>query len=254
MPRNPRARWRTSAAGRWQPAAGFRPRGVRISPARLTSLKRSPACTATSASRRACPPSPGRPPRCPRRRSATASASSFAAERECARFAPDCEPVRVLNPLSQESAILRTSSLPSMLRALLENLHHGVGAPKLFEMGKTYQLAGGVPVEPRVLTLGAVGGAVDYARLKGEVEAVLAAFALPALAAERTSHAAFHPGRRARFGNFAHFGQLHPDAAREWKLPSDAWIAEIALEPLYAAGPRAIAYRPPPRYPASERD
>ncbi|HWG38522.1 MAG TPA: phenylalanine--tRNA ligase subunit beta [Terriglobales bacterium] len=181
-------------------------------------------------------------------------AISFASERECARFAPDCEPVRVLNPLSQESAILRTSSLPSMLRALLENLHHGVGAPKLFEMGKTYQLAGGVPVEPRVLTLGAVGGAVDYARLKGEVEAVLAAFALPALAAERTSHAAFHPGRRARFGNFAHFGQLHPDAAREWKLPSDAWIAEIALEPLYAAGPRAIAYRPPPRYPASERD
>ena len=179
---------------------------------------------------------------------------SFASEAECARFAPEAAPVRVLNPLSQESAILRTSSLPAMLHALLENLHHGVAAPRLFEIGKNYQLAGSTPIEPRVLTLGAVAGGMDFPRLKGEVEAVLAAFALSLPAAEPASHACFHPGRSARFADAALFGQLHSELARAWKLPAETWLAEFALEPLYAAGPRPVAYQPPPRYPASDRD
>jgi len=42
--------------------------------------------------------------------------------------------------------------------------------------------------------------------------------------------------------------------AAAWKLPPETWVAEIQLQHLYPLGPRPVRYRPPSRYPASERD
>ena len=179
---------------------------------------------------------------------------SFAAEGECARFAPQAAPVRVLNPLSAEAAILRTSSLPAMLQLLRHNLHHGVGAPRLFELGKLYRLEQGKPHEPAVLSLGACDPGLDFLGLKGEVEAVLGLFEAPGLACTARVPGFLHPGRSGRIGELALFGQLHPELAAEWKLPAETWLAELDLHRLYAAGPRRVCYTPPSRYPASERD
>ncbi|MGH9393520.1 MAG: phenylalanine--tRNA ligase subunit beta, partial [Terriglobales bacterium] len=182
---------------------------------------------------------------------------SFASEAECRIFAPAAEPVRVLNPLSQEAAILRTSSLPAMLHLLLHNLHHERKDPKLFEIGKLYRLGsdreggkkdGGTPVETAVLTLGACGAGLDFRQWKGEVEAVLAAFAASPTAAP-SSAAFLQPGRAADLGELACLGQLEPPLASQWKLPPETWVAESALAALYAAGPRPIQYQPPPRFP-----
>lgn len=179
---------------------------------------------------------------------------SFAAESECRRFAPAAEPVRVLNPLNEEAAILRTSSLPAMLHLLRHNRNHGVATPRLFEIGKLYTLAAGEPREAAVLSLGLCDPDRGFLELKGEVEAVLAPFDVPELAASADAPDFFHPGRSACYGALACFGQLHPALAAEWKLPPETWLAEIQLESLYALGPRPARYQPPPRYPASERD
>jgi phenylalanyl-tRNA synthetase beta chain len=168
---------------------------------------------------------------------------SFANEAACAYFAPQRKPVRVSNPLSEEAAILRTSSLPAMIDQLRYNLHHGVAAPRLFEIGKLYAWNDGAPGERWVLTLGAAGAEIDFRQWRGEVEAVLGIFAVPDYTAAEASDGRLNPG--ARLGEWAWLGQIQPDGL---------WLAEIALERLYAAGARPIHYVPPPRYPASERD
>ena len=194
---------------------------------------------------------------------------SFAAESECRQFEPQAAPVRVLNPLSEEAGILRTTTLPAMLQLLHNNLVHGVQAPKLFEVGKTYTLearnsggAGGEPVETPVLSLGAVtdvasapGAAkMDFAVWKGEIEALLALFEHPKLEYSPAELGYLHPGRSAVCPPFARFGQIHPAVAEAWKLPAQTWVAEIALDRLYPLGPRQPHYHAPSRFPASERD
>ncbi|MGH9518732.1 MAG: phenylalanine--tRNA ligase subunit beta [Terriglobales bacterium] len=178
---------------------------------------------------------------------------SFAAEAECAVFS-SAAPVRVLNPLSEEAAILRTSSLPGMLHSLRHNLNHGVATPRLFEIGKIYQLAATRPEEHAVLTVAACDAGLDFAGFKGEIDAVLRLFNLPAIEYTTEAPAHLHPGRRAGAGNWGHFGQLHPDFAAAWKLPPQVWLAELDLAALYARGSRPIHYVAPPRFPASERD
>jgi phenylalanyl-tRNA synthetase beta chain len=178
---------------------------------------------------------------------------SFAAASECRTFAPAAAPVRVLNPLSEEAAILRTSSLPPLLHALRHNLNHQVAAPKLFEIGKLYQLESATPTEVPVLSLGASSAALDFAAFKGEVEAILDLFATPEVEFAPADLAFLHPGRSANF-TFGFFGQLHPETAAAWKLPPETWVAEIQLQPLFALGPRPVRYHPPSRYPASDRD
>ncbi|MGH9480959.1 MAG: phenylalanine--tRNA ligase subunit beta [Terriglobales bacterium] len=185
---------------------------------------------------------------------AEALSVSFAVEAECRRFAPQAEPVRVLNPLSEEAAILRTSCLPAMLHQLLHNLHHGVERPQLYEIGKLYALEQGQPRERAVLAVGACGAGLEFSGFKGEIEAVLELFAMPALAWTADPPDFLHPGRSARYGALAVLGQLHPELAAEWKLPTETWLAEVQLARLYALGPRPVSYQPPSRFPASDRD
>ncbi|HEY7839355.1 MAG TPA: phenylalanine--tRNA ligase subunit beta [Terriglobales bacterium] len=182
---------------------------------------------------------------------------SFADAGECRAFAPGAVPVQVLNPLSEEAAILRTSSLPPMLHLLRNNLNHQAVSPKLFEIGKLYQLEADAPRESAVLSLGASAAEIDFAAFKGEVEAVLDLFdlfAAPRLEFKPSALPFLHPGRSAVCAPFAFFGQLHPETAAAWKLPPETWVAEIQLQRLYPLGTRTIRYRPPSRFPASERD
>lgn len=176
---------------------------------------------------------------------AEAISLSFASEAECLAFAPGRAPVRVINPLSEEAAILRTASFPAMLRLLQYNAHRGNNA-RLYEIGKLYDRS---PSERYVLTLGACDPALDFRAWLGEVRAVLAGFnlALPPCEAALDEH--LQPA--ARIGDWAYFGRLK---APEWKLPESTWLAEISLDACYAAGPRPIRFTPPPRFPASERD
>lgn len=208
-------------------------------------------------------------------------ALSFASREECRRFAPSVEPVEILNPLSEEASILRTSTLPSMLHLLRNNLNRGLEDIRLYEIGKVYErnpfhtqrgslrAPEGAVRETVVLTLGACGAgspafwaerarAYDFFDLKGEIEAILGSFDVQQLYFDALVPAHFHPGRAARAvangRTVATFGQLHPEIAAEWKLKPEIWLAEILLERLERIGARPVQYRPPSRFPWSERD
>ncbi|MGH9415516.1 MAG: phenylalanine--tRNA ligase subunit beta [Terriglobales bacterium] len=180
---------------------------------------------------------------------------SFADAATCQPFAPQAQPAALLNPLSAEAASLRTSALPGLLAALDHNLRHGVRAPRLFEIGEVYRTeANGQPGERAALVLGGSDAGLDFPGLKGEVEALLHTFALPAAPWVTAPDPWLARGQAAALGAWVRLGRLAPTLAARWKLPEETWIAELDLAALYALGPRPVRYQPPPRFPASERD
>ena len=178
-----------------------------------------------------------------------------------AAFEPDADPVAIRNPLSDKAPILRTSLVPSMLRSVQWNLNRGSRDLEFYEIAKTYPKAG----EYRRLILAGTGLGesanvhrastdFDFFRLKGDVEALLGMFDVPAEGRVEDIPRYLHPGRSMRIGSVALLGELHADILKRFKLRQKVYIAVIAIEELYRAGLRDVAAREIPKYPAVRRD
>jgi phenylalanyl-tRNA synthetase beta chain len=185
------------------------------------------------------------------------------------------EPALIGNPLAEDAAVMRSSGTVSMLRAIEWNLNHGQRNLRLFEIGKTYELRNGEPVETPVLTLGITGSAREktiyegarefaFADLKGDLDSIggLAGGVtwesggpqwLSGARAARV-HLKDRTGQREFAGTA---GQIAKRIADEFKFRQNVFVAELKLEPLLTAFENAAAalrFRPLPRFPAVERD
>jgi phenylalanyl-tRNA synthetase beta chain len=187
------------------------------------------------------------------------------------RFA-NSAPVMLANPLSQDASAMRSSAVPSMLRAIRWNLDRDLEDVKFFEIGKTYSLTTeGAPEERRVLTLGATGhrrpasvhdseAPLDFFDLKGDLEEVLGAFDIPELAFRQSGpdEPYLQPERAGHFGSkgveLAVFGLIQQDIVRWYNFPVAVWVAEIDLEHLLDFSLRSRQFRPFSKFPAVERD
>ena len=188
---------------------------------------------------------------------------------ECARFSVSA-PVLIANPLSQEASGMRTSAVPSMLRAIRWNIDRATNEAMLFELGKTYRMsAGGTPEEHQVLTLGATGhrrpasvydseAPLDFFDLKGALETTFGAFQIPTLQFEPSGPEYLEPTRRGRMcsqhAELAVFGSIRQDLAREYNLRRAVWVAEVDLERLLGFSLRSRKFKPVSKFPAVERD
>ncbi len=168
---------------------------------------------------------------------------------------------RILNPLGEDTSVMRTTALPSMLGVLSTNLSRRNMEAKLYEMATVYKKQPGKVLadERTVLTLGAYGGDVDFFALKGAVEALLCAARTPDVRfTADTETAAFHPGRCAavwsgdtRLGTL---GQIHPDVCAAYGLDGATYCAEIDIVLLHDLEGAEPVYTPLPRFPAITRD
>ena len=185
---------------------------------------------------------------------------SFGNEETARRFYPDIEPVRLRNPMSEEEAILRTSLIPGMLATLQWNLNRGIRNLQLYELSKVYWNGG----ERRTLILAACGSLrppnlhepsreFDFFAVKGDVEEVLEGFRVPMRLTTDNIPKYYHPGRFARVGHLAIFGELQPAYAEPYKFRQRVQLAEIDVEMLLA-GSAAREIEAIPRYPAIRRD
>jgi phenylalanyl-tRNA synthetase beta chain len=181
-------------------------------------------------------------------------------------------PAIIANPLSEEASTMRGSGTVSMLATLEWNLNRGQRNLRLFEIGKAYAIKNGQPVETRVLTLGATGDAreksihegareFEFADLKGDLDRVgefAGGFAWNSEAPNWLSHAAAgRIGLAGSGGALGTAGKIGRKPAELFKLRTEAFVADLALEPLLEAIDRARAsrrYEPLPRFPAVERD
>ena len=168
---------------------------------------------------------------------------------------------RILNPLGEDTSVMRTTALPSMLGVLSTNLSRRNMEAKLYEMATVYKKQPGKMLadERTVLTLGAYGGNADFFALKGAVEALLCAARTPDVRfTADTETAAFHPGRCAavwsgdtRLGTL---GQIHPDVCAAYGLDGATYCAEIDVVLLHNLEGAESVYTPLPRFPAITRD
>lgn len=177
------------------------------------------------------------------------------------RIAAD-DPIRkgpvILNPLGEDTSVMRTVSLPSMLEILGRNKSYKNDNVRLFELARVYRDTGDeLPDERIIITLGAYGDG-DFFTMKGAVEALLAKMKVENVTfAAKTDASAYHPGRCAEIkaGDKAIgvMGQIHPKVAEAYGL-SETYTAEIDFFDMLAHAASDRQYKPLPKYPAITRD
>lgn len=168
--------------------------------------------------------------------------------------------MRILNPLGEDTSIMRTTALPSMLEILTRNYNFRNPSAKLYEVAKTYfRRPDGMADEPRVVSLGAYGADMSFFKLKGAVEELLQKLKIEnARYAAVTDNPSYHPGRCA--GVWAGdtllgvFGQVHPLVCENYGVDAPLYAAELSFPALFEKRCTVLEYAPLPRFPAVTRD
>ena len=196
--------------------------------------------------------------------------------------------VRIVNPLGEDTSVMRTTTIPSMLDVLAFNYNNRNEKACLFEISKEYLPAAeekpyingdtlacngnkkhryeySLPNEPQRLTIGMYGGNADFYTMKGMVEQLLDEMRISDVEYYRASDCdvfgeknAFHPGRSAVLvRNGVHIGimgEIHPDVLETYGLGTKAYVAKLCIPELMEAADEKITYSPLPKFPASTRD
>lgn len=170
--------------------------------------------------------------------------------------------VRIINPLGDDRAYMRTTMLPAMLEVVAANLNHKAEALRLFEVSKTFRpeqlpLNGKLPEERPAILLAMTEDAGDFYALKGDVENILLAAYGKAPRFAGGGAAYWHPGRKAVLyldgEPVGEMGELHPLVAERYGIGRRVTLAVIDLAA--AQGEKQVhRYAPIPRFPAIERD
>ena len=188
-------------------------------------------------------------------------------------FAAAAEPIRVLNPIAAQLAVMRTTLVGGLVAALKYNLNRQATRVRLFELGRVFlrdaqaregPLAVRGVRQPYRLAALAYGAAfdeqwalpareVDFFDVKGDLEGLLPR---QGVRFEAAAHPALHPGRSARvlLGGepIGWVGELHPRWQQKYELPRAPVLFEVDVQPLLVAP--LPAPQPVPRFPEVVRD
>ncbi len=167
--------------------------------------------------------------------------------------------VKIINPLGEETSVMRTTLIPNMIDVISTNLSHKVEEAYAFECGNTFKPQAGLPVETKKMSIGMYGKDVDFFTLKGAVETILNNVGFKGYEIEpETKNLTFHPGRCAKlvYNNICigTFGELHPDVLENYDLNQRVYIAEINVDLVFENLNNAKVYNPLPKYPSTTRD
>ena len=169
--------------------------------------------------------------------------------------------MRIQNPLGEDTSIMRTIALPSMLEILSRNNAYHNKSVKLYELAKIYLPLEGqiLPEEPKMLLLGTYGANETFFTLKGELEAIF-----KGLRVKKASYCAvkdnpsYHPGRCAKITidgiDVGVTGQVHPLVAKNYGIDVDVYCAEINFTAVLGLLLPDATYTPLPKYPSVTRD
>ena len=169
--------------------------------------------------------------------------------------------LRIQNPLGEDTSIMRTIALPSMLDILGRNNAYHNKAAKLYELAKIYLPTEGqeLPSEPKMLMLGTYGAGETFFTLKGELEAIFYGLRMPkATYTAVKDNPSFHPGRCAAVSmngvHLGYIGQVHPLVAKNYGLDCEVYCAELDFDKMFSLTLPEPTYVPLPKYPTVTRD
>lgn len=175
--------------------------------------------------------------------------------------APERNSVVISNPLGEDTSIMRTTALPSVLEVLAANRRYRNKSCAVYENAKIYiKRAFSEQPDERLSTVIASYNCGDFYYMKGICENVLRVFGV-----EKTDVTAkkdlpyFHPGRCAEVTApdgtvYAVFGELHPNVSKTYGFDVPVYVCICDTEKLLATAPAEKHYKPLPKFPAVERD
>ncbi len=182
--------------------------------------------------------------------------------------------VEILNPISDQMAVLRTSIVPGLLEAMARNTSKQVDTLQLFEIGKIFfDMAPGEQPEEVEVIGGLITGyrwdqtwyskkeAVDFFDLKGVVQGLLASFQIAGVLYERTETGIcpyFEPGYGARVVKdglvLGTLGKIASGVGAAFGLKQDAYLFDLDMGSLEKVVPRALQAAGLPKFPSISRD
>jgi phenylalanyl-tRNA synthetase beta chain len=180
--------------------------------------------------------------------------------------------VPIMNPLSEDQAVMRTSLVPSLLETVARNLNYRTSDLQLFELRPVFLSDGDHSACHERLTLTAVmsgrrypegwaqaADPVDFYDLKGVVEELAAALNLEALGfdAERTQNY-FHPGKSCAVTvgteTIGYLGEVHPQVLSAFDIDQAVYLFELDVEKLNQLSGGYAKFKPLSRFPDMIRD
>ena len=168
--------------------------------------------------------------------------------------------LKILNPLGEDTSIMRTTVLPSMLEIMTRNYNFRNKSAYLYEIGKVYfKRADGLADEPKIVSIGMYGQDVDFFSTKAVVETLVENITgkTPKYIAEKND-VSYHPGRCAKIlldgEEIGIFGQIHPEVAANYGVDTEMYCAQISFEQLFKNVKGIQVYTPLPRFPSVSRD
>ncbi len=182
--------------------------------------------------------------------------------------------LKILNPLSEDQAVMRTSLIPGLLSTLHRNLAQQNRNIKGFEVGKIFMSRGQDHLPEEIEMVAAIWSGTrvdlswharetdcDFYDIKGAAEALLAGLQVPEIRFTRTA------GDTARFlrpGYCAHIfsgnrllgvvGEMSPAVLANFDLKQKSYVFEMNVADLCAVAPKSKQARSLPKYPATDRD
>ena len=168
--------------------------------------------------------------------------------------------MKIMNPLGEDTSIMRTTVMPSMLEILTRNYNYRNKEAHLYELGRTYfEREDGMADEPKQLSLGDYGPEESFIPLKGAVETILDSIrAEDVTYVSEKSDPSYHPGRCAKVyvngQEVGTLGQIHPLVAANYGVDAELYYADLKFDALFASRGADPEYQPLPKFPAVTRD
>ena len=175
--------------------------------------------------------------------------------------AAEMQAIRIMNPISEEISLMRTTLTPSMLNAVMRNQKNGNLAGRLFEIAKAF-LPKELPLknypdERDHLVLAFFGEGEDFYSLKGALDLTAEALGL-SFGYESAEQPFLHPYQTAAVlcngQRVGYIGKLAYDIAAELSLRTDVYVAELDLKTLYMQVHATPVFEPLPAFPEVTRD
>lgn len=171
------------------------------------------------------------------------------------------ESIVISNPLGEDSSIMRTTAVPSLLEVLSRNYNNRNLDAKIYELAMQYIPRGTeeLPIEKQSVSIGMYGPTVNFFTLKGVVEELLYKCGIDDYDIEPvTDNPTFHPGRTAKIlvdgEEIGILGEIHPTVQANYAIGARTYVAEIDFNSIEAKGNTKRTYKPLPKFPASNRD
>jgi phenylalanyl-tRNA synthetase beta chain len=185
---------------------------------------------------------------------------------------PRSRPVRILNPLSEEFSVLRTSLFPGLLETARYNLSWKNEDIRIFEIRKVFlpRVGEKLPEERKILAGLALGKhaelhwgspprPIDFYDIKGVMEDLLDSFQIEGARFNRVEDVPYlHPGKAARImaGDevLGLVGELHPNVSARTEMGEGVFLFELDFERLLRHAGERRRFKPLAKFPAVYRD